>query len=155
MDAAPPPTYEHAIFFDVASAWVPYANDLPIMIGAGVRFFDIHEVWIRGGYFPPVGDDRNHAFGVTGYRIVLRPHRVVRPMFGALFAGVPATCFHDAMGNPSCTNSPLFIFAGTAGVRFEPKPWLGFFAQLSVGSDSYPNIFGMVEAGVTFALPLR
>jgi hypothetical protein len=79
----------------------------------------------------------------------------VRPTFGALFAGVPATCFHDSNGAPSCTNVPLFIFAGTAGVRFEPKPWLGVSAILSVGSDSYPNIFGMVEIGVSLVLPLR
>ena len=72
-----------------------------------------------------------------------------------MIAGVPATCSHDASGAPVCTDSPLFIFAATAGVRIEPVPWLGITATLSFGTDSYPNPFGMLELGVTLVLPFQ
>ena len=118
-----------------------------------MRVASIHEVWGRFGYMPN-GDDVGHAFGVGGYRVVLRPGRVVRPFFGGLFAGLPATCGHDSAGRPDCTSKALFIFAATGGVRFEPVPWLGLSVGLSLGTDTYPNPFGMVEAGVTFVIPL-
>jgi hypothetical protein len=143
-----------AVLVDVTSGFVPYANDAPIMVGAGLRFASIHEVWGRFGYMPN-GDDVGHAFGVLGYRAVLRPDRVVRPFLGALSAGLPATCGHDSAGRPDCTSKSLFIFAATGGVRFEPEPWLGLSLALSLGTDTYPNPFGMVEAGVSFALPVR
>lgn len=147
------PTYASAITFDVTTAFVPVANDVPIMLGAGVRFARFHEIWARGGYMP-TGDDVRLGFGVIGYRAALRPGKVVRPIFGGLAAGLPEQCGHDAQRNPSCERVPLFIFAGTAGVRFEPTPWLGIFAELSFGVDTYPNPFGMIEGGVSFFLPL-
>jgi hypothetical protein len=142
-----------AILVDVTSGFVPYANDVPIMPGAGLRVASVHEAWGRVGYMPN-GDDVGHAFGVVGYRAVLRPDRVVRPFLGGLAAGLPATCGHDGAGRPDCTSKALFIFAATGGVRFEPAPWLGLSLALSLGTDTYPNPFGMVEAGVSFAIPL-
>ncbi len=73
---------------------------------------------------------------------------------GGLFAGLPETCSHDSADNPVCTKTPIFIFAATGGLRVEPLPWLGVQLTVSLGLDSYPNPFGMVELGVTFALPL-
>jgi hypothetical protein len=143
-----------AVLVDVTGGFVPYANDVPLMVGAGVRFADIHEVWGRLGYMPN-GDDVGHAFGVGGYRVVLRPGRVVRPFLGGLVAGLPATCGHDREGRPDCSAKALFIFAAHGGVRFEPTPWLGLSLGLSLGTDTYPNPFGMVEAGVSFAIPVR
>jgi hypothetical protein len=143
----------NAILVDVTTGFVPYANDVPIMVGAGVRFADIHEGWGRFGYMPN-GDDVGHAFGVAGYRAVFRPGRVVRPFLGGLAAGLPATCGHDRAGRPDCTSKALFIFAATGGLRFEPAPWLGLSVGLSLGTDTYPNPFGMVEVGSIFALPL-
>lgn len=151
--AGSPPTWSSAVILELAEGFVPYANDIPLMVGAGLRFGDVHEIWARAGYMP-VGDDVGHGFGCAGYRAALRPHKVVRPVFGGLFAGLPATCTHDAMGRPSCTSTPLFILAATGGVRIEPAPWLGFSAVLSLGVDSYPNPFGMIEIAQTFALPL-
>ena len=69
-------------------------------------------------------------------------------------AGLPATCAHDGAGRPDCTPTALFIFAANGGVRFEPVPWLGLSLGLSLGTDTYPNPFGMVEAGLTFAIPV-
>jgi hypothetical protein len=143
-----------AVLVDATTGFVPYANDVPLMLGAGVRFASIHEVWGRLGYMPN-GDDVGHAFGVAGYREALRPGRVVRPFFGGLVAGLPATCGHDAEGRPDCSSKALFIFAAAGGVRFEPQPWLGLSVGLSLGTDTFPNPFGMVEAGVTFILPVR
>ena len=139
---------------DVTAGFVPFANDVPVMVGAGARIARIHEVWGRFGYMT-TGDDVRVAFGVAGYRLALRPDKLVRPLFGAMFAGLPATCTHDAEGRPSCTGAPLFIFAATAGVRVEPVPWLGVSSVLSLGTYTYPNPFGMVELGVSFAWPLR
>ncbi|CAN5536060.1 hypothetical protein BH09MYX1_BH09MYX1_41190 [soil metagenome] len=149
----PEKTWSSALFVDVTTAFVPVANDVPIMLGAGVRFARYHELWIRGGYMP-TGDDVRLGFGAIGYRAALRPGKVVRPIFGGLAAGLPETCTHDAARNPTCDHVPLFIVAATAGVRFEPTPWLGLFVDLALGIDSYPNPFGMVEGGVSFALPL-
>ncbi len=156
MDALPPdvPSFRTALLVEAATGWVPYANDVPLTIGVGVRFLDVHELWVRGGYFPR-GDDQWRGVGVGGYRVVFRPRRVVRPTIGAMVAGVSATCSHDSTGAPVCTDSPLFIFAATGGVRIEPAPWIGFSAIISFGTDSYPNPFGMVELAVTFALPLK
>lgn len=142
-----------ALVLDVTTGFVPYANDVPIMLGAGARFLRVHEVWGRFGYFP-TGDDRRYAFGVVGYRAVFRPDHVVRPVVGGLVAGLPTTCTHDASGSQTCAQTPLFIFAATGGVRFEPTRWLGISAMLSLGVDSYPNPFGMVELGVSFFIPL-
>lgn len=147
------PSWSSAVLVDLAASFVPVANDVPLMVGIGVRAHDVHEVWARIGYIP-VGDDVGHAFGVVGYRAALRPGRVVRPVVGGYFAGLPATCGHDAQGRPSCTPDPLFIFSAMGGVRVEPVPWLGVSGLLSLGMDSYPNPFGMVELAVTFALPL-
>ena len=149
----PAPTFRDALFVEASTAFIPYANDVPLMISGGVRFARIHEVWLRGG-FMPTGDDVRLGFGAAGYRVVLRPGSVVRPLFGGLFAGLPETCSHDAMGDPTCQRTPIFIFAATGGVRFEPVRWLGVALSLSFGLDSYPNPFGMVELGVSFALPL-
>ena len=148
------PAWSEALFLDVTAGFVPFANDVPVMVGAGARIARIHEVWGRFGYMT-TGDDVRVAFGVAGYRLALRPDKLVRPLFGAMFAGLPATCTHDAEGRPSCTGAPLFIFAATAGVRVEPVPWLGVSSVLSLGTDTYPNPFGMVELGVSFAWPLR
>jgi hypothetical protein len=141
-----------AVLVEASTGFVPYANDVPIMVGVGSRFLDVHEVWGRFAYMPN-GDDVGHAFGVVGYHAVLRPGRVVRPMFGALTAGLPATCGHHANGTPDCTSKALFIFAATGGVRFEPERWMGLWLALSLGTDTYPNPFGMVETGVSFAIP--
>jgi hypothetical protein len=154
----PPPrsrtrTFRQALLFDATIAFVPYANDVPIMVGVGVRIAGIHELWVRAGYIP-TGDDIGYAFGCGGYRVALRQHKLVRPLLGALFAGLPATCSHDEQGNPVCTQDPLFIIAATVGVRIEPKPWLGIFSILTLGTDTYPNPFGMIELGASFAIPL-
>lgn len=140
------------LFVEAASAFVPFAIDVPLMLGGGVRLGGVHELWARGGYIP-TGDDVGHGFGVGGYRAVLRPGKVVRPLIGGLVAGLPATCTHDAMRQPVCTDTPLFIFAATVGVRFEPEPWLGISSVLTLGNDTYPNPFGMMEIDVTFLLP--
>ncbi|HRI50354.1 MAG TPA: hypothetical protein PLW65_09265 [Pseudomonadota bacterium] len=145
--------YSQALFVDVTVGFVPYANDAPLMLGAGIRFAAIHELWARVGFIIGVGDDRGHTFGSAGYRVALRPGRRVRPLVGGLVAGLNATCTHDALGQPSCTPTPLFIFAATGGVRIEPVPWLGLFGVLTFGTDTYPNPFGMIELGVSFALP--
>jgi hypothetical protein len=147
------PTWANAVFIELASGFVPFANDVPLMVGIGVRAAGIHEVWARAGYMP-VGDDIGHGFGAVGYRAALRPERLVRPIVGGLVAGLPATCAHDAQGRPRCARPPLFIFAAHGGVRLEPVPWLGFSALLSLGVDTYPNPFGMVELAASFALPL-
>ncbi len=151
--AVPSSSWSSALFVELAASFVPYANDVPLVFGVGLRFADVHEVWARAGYMP-TGDDRTYGFGVVGYRAVLRPHRLVRPTVGGLFAALPATCGHDAAGKPSCAPDALFIVAATGGVRIEPVPWLGFAATLSLGVDSYPNPFGMIELAVSFALPL-
>lgn len=147
------PRWANAVFVELASSFVPLVDDVPLMLGIGVRVAAIHEVWASAGYMP-VGDDRRHGFGVLGYRAALRPGHLVRPIVGGLVAGLPATCGHDAMGQPSCTPVHIFIFAANGGVRLEPVPWLGVSALLSLGLDSYPNPFGMVELAATFALPL-
>lgn len=150
--STPARTWADAVFIDVAASFVPYANDVPLMVGIGVRFAGRHELYARAGYIP-VGDDRRYGFGCGGYRVALRPRKIVRPIFGAMVAGLPASCGHDAQGQPQCTAATLFIFAGTAGVRFEPVPWLGIFSALTLGTDSYPNPFGMLELGASLALP--
>ncbi len=147
------PNFENALFIEASTSFIPIANDVPLMISVGVRFAKLHEIWVRGGYMP-TGDDIRLGFGAIGYRAVFRPHKLVRPFFGGLFAGVPETCTHDSMGQPSCTKTPIFIIAATGGVRIEPVPWFGVNASLSFGMDTYPNPFGMVELGVSFALPL-
>jgi hypothetical protein len=146
-DEAPP-----SIFLEVSTAFVPLANDVPIMMGGGVRFARLHEVWARAGYMP-TGDDVGLRFGVAGYRVALRPTSVLRPIFGGLVAGLPKACGHDAAGTRVCEDFALFVFAATAGVRLDPTPWLGLFVEVALGIDSYPNPFGMVEGGVTFAVP--
>lgn len=145
--------FSTAIFIEPSTAFIPYANDVPLMLSAGVRVAKMHEMWLRAGYMP-TGDDIRLGFGATGYRIVLRPERVVRPFFGGLFAGLPESCTHDAAGNPTCTKVPIFIWSATAGLRIEPVPAVGINLSLSIGIDSYANPFGMVELGVSFALPL-
>ncbi len=158
-DTSPPrapasqPSYATAVFVERGVAFVPFAIDVPLMAGGGVRFAKVHELWARGGYIP-TGDDTGLGFGVGGYRIVLRPDKIVRPTFGLLFAGLPETCTHDAARRPLCTDHPLFIGAATFGVRFEPTRWLGISSVLTLGSDSYPNSFGMMEVVASFALPL-
>lgn len=149
----PAPEAPPAIVFELAEGFVPVANDIPLMIGAGVRLGGMHEIWARAGYMP-VGDDRGHAFGCAGYRATFRPAKVARPVIGGLVAGLPATCGHDEMGKPSCTDTPLFVFAATGGVRLMLTPWLGVSATVMLGVDSYPNPFGMVEISQTFVLPL-
>ncbi len=147
------PTYHEAIVLDVAVGFVPVANDVPLIVGGGVRFGAIHEIFARGGYMP-TGDDVGYGFGVLGYRAVFRPGELVRPVVGGYVAALPATCTHDDAGDPTCDPTALFIVSATGGLRLEPVPWLGLFALLSLGVDSYPNPFGMVELGATFALPL-
>lgn len=145
--------WSDAVFAELSTGFVPVANDVPWMAGIGVRAAGIHEVWARLGYMP-VGDDVGWGFGVVGYRAVFRPGRVVRPIAGGYFAGLPATCGHDEKGRPACTRDNLFIWSASGGVRFEPVPWLGVAATLALGVDSYPNPFGMVELATTFALPV-
>jgi hypothetical protein len=146
--------WSSAVFVELAASFVPVANDIPLMAGAGVRVRRIHEVWTRVGYIPVGGDDGGHGFGVVGYRAALRPGRVVRPILGGFLGGLPASCSHDSLGRPACTPDLLFILSANGGVRIEPLPWLGFSALLSFGIDSYPNPFGMVELASSFALPL-
>jgi len=148
-----PRTWSDALFLEFAASFVPYANDVPVMFGIGVRVAERHEFWGRIGYMP-TGDDAGYGFGVLGYRAAFRPHRLVRPVVGALIARLPATCGHDAAGTPTCAPTTLFIFAATGGVRLEPVPWFGVAATLALGVDSFPYPFGMVEIAATFALPL-
>jgi hypothetical protein len=77
-----------------------------------------------------------------------------RPVLGGLVAGLPTTCGHDSTGRRFCTSTPLFVFAATGGVRIEPTPWMGLSAVLSLGVDTYPMPFGMIELSQTFVLPL-
>jgi hypothetical protein len=149
----PPLDFSDAFLAEAAVAFVPYANDIPIMTGLGVRLANIHEIWVHGG-FMPTGDDVGLGFGVLGYRAVLRPERFARPLLGAFVAGLPETCTHDASGEPTCSSSRLFIASATGGLRLEPTPWLGVSIALAAGVDTYPNPFGMIELGLTFALPL-
>lgn len=142
-----------AVLLEVAASFVPVANDVPLMAGIGVRANGIHEVWARVGYIP-TGDDVGYGFGVVGYRAALRPGHVLRPVLGGFLAGLPASCGHDSLGRPSCAPDSLFILSATGGIRVEPVPSIGFSALLSLGVDSYPNPFGMVELATTFALPL-
>jgi hypothetical protein len=147
------PTWASAVLFELGEAFVPVANDIPLMAGAGLRFGGVHEIWARGGYIP-VGDDGGYGFACGGYRAAFRPTKIVRPLAGGLFAGLPASCSHDDMGRPVCTPDVLFIWAAQGGVRIEPVRWFGFSAVLSFGLDSYPNPFGMIEIVQTFVLPL-
>jgi hypothetical protein len=142
-----------AVVVESVAGFVPYANDVPLMAGLGVRFAHVHEVFARGGYMP-AGDDVRLGFGVFGYRAVLAPGRFVRPVFGGYVAGLPDSCVHDERGNPRCTPTNLWILSASGGVRLEPTRWLGIAAALSLGVDSYPNPFGMIELGLVFALPL-
>jgi hypothetical protein len=146
-------TYGTALFAEVSSGFVPYAKDVPLLFGGGVRFAHVHEVWARGGVML-TGDDRGLGLGVFGYRAALRPGRIVRPILGGFVAGLPETCGHDLQGNPSCTAKALFVFAASAGVRIEPVRWLGLFSEVALGVDTYPNPFAILQAGLTLALPL-
>jgi hypothetical protein len=141
-----------ALFVDVMTGFVPYANDVAVTVGVGLRIARRHEIYARAGLIP-TGDDRGHGAGTIGYRIALRPDKIVRPLFGAVVLGVPQTCGHDAWGRPDCAAPPLFVFAGTVGLRIEPTSWLGLFSVLTIGVDTFPNPFGMVEAGLNFPLP--
>ena len=47
------------------------------------------------------------------------------------------------------------LTSGTVSDSIEPVKWLGVNLSLAFGLDSYPNPFGMVELGVSFALPLN
>lgn len=145
--------WSSALFAESVAGYVPVANDVPLMLGLGVRALDIHEVWTRVGYMP-TGDDVGHGFAVVGYRAAFRPRHWIRPIVGAYFAGLPATCTHDEQGRPLCTPEPLFILSATGGIRLEPTPWFGAAFLLSLGADSYPNPFGMAELALSFALPL-
>lgn len=138
-------------FVEFATSFVPYANDAPFMLGGGVRIANRHEIWARGGYVL-TGDDRRLGFATGGYRYALRPGKLVRPVLGTLVAVIPETCGHDALGNPDCQKKPLFIFAGTAGVRFELSEGFAVAATLTLGTDSYPNPFGMIEGAFVFTL---
>jgi hypothetical protein len=150
--AAAPRTYRTAVFTEAAAAFIPYANDLVMMVGVGLRLAEIHELWARVGYIP-IGDDTGYGVGSGGYRVAFRPRRIVRPLLGVLLAGESATCDHNMYGRPTCSPTPLFIFSGTVGVRLEPVPWLGIATTLAAGTDSYPHPFGMLELAVSFALP--
>lgn len=151
-EAAEPQVDRSAVFAELSVGFVPVANDVPLIVGAGWRVDRIHEIWARIGHMP-AGDDVGLGFGVVGYRAALRPGRLLRLILGAYFAGLPATCTHDDRGRPSCTSDRLFIWSATGGVRVEPAPWVGVAALLSLGADSYPNPFGMIEIATTFTLP--
>jgi hypothetical protein len=147
------PVSASALLVEATSGFVPFGNDVPLMLGVGVELAQRHELLARVGWMP-TGDDVNHAFGVVGYRAVFRPGRWVRPYVGALVVGLPATCGHDALSRPACAATPLFIFSATGGVRFEPTPWLGLAVALSAGVDTFPNPFAMLEVGVVWRFPL-
>lgn len=150
--AAPGRTYRDAIFVETWLGFAPVFNDIIPMVGIGVRIADRHELWARAGYIP-YGDDRTYGIGAGGYRVAFRPRRIVRPLLGVLIAGEAATCSHEADGHQSCKPDPLFFFAANVGLRLEPRPWLGFSAALSAGSDSLGYPFGDVEIGMSLALP--
>lgn len=123
------------------------------MLSIGVRIADIHEVWARGGFFAN-GWDVGYTLAAVGYRAALRPRRLVRPLVGALIAGEPATCTGiSPTGHPMCSRHPLFYFAANAGLRLEPRPWLGILSTLSIGVDSIGFPFGLIDFGVSLALP--
>ncbi len=145
---------EHALLVEVSTGFVPEANDVPMMLSAGLRLGGAHEAWIRGGYMP-TGDDAGLGFFALGYRVVLRRDRWLRPILGGLGAALPEQCTHDAARRPTCERVPLFVVAATAGLRIEPVRTLGFYAQVALGMDSYPNPFGMAEAGMTVVLPFE
>lgn len=149
---APERSAEHAFLVELSTGFVPVANDVPMMLSAGLRLAGAHEVWVRGGYMP-TGDDAGLGFFALGYRVVLRRDRWLRPILGGLGAVLPEQCTHDAERRPTCDRIPLFVVAATAGLRIEPVRTLGFYAQVALGMDSYPNPFGMAEAGMTVVLP--
>ena len=140
------------LFADVLTAFVPYANDVPVMMGGGVQVALRHEIFAHVGLFP-TGDDRGYGVAEIGYRYATRPGKWLRPLFGGRIAAVPATCGHDDVGRPQCVAQGLFIFAASVGLRVEPQPWIAVSSSLSIGVDSYPNPFGMVDVGLTFPLP--
>ena len=152
--SAEPAQWQDALVLETASGFVPFANDVPLMLGIGIRAASVHEVWARVGYMP-TGDDVGHGFGCLGYRAVLPGYGIVRPVVGGLLAALPSTCGHDAFGRPTCEPEPLFIAAATGGVRLQLQPWFGVGLHASLGVDSYPNPFGMLELASTFALPLQ
>lgn len=90
-----------------------------------------------------------YAIAAVGYRAALRPRRLVR----AFIAREPATCTGIANGHPMCQRNPLFYFAANVGLRLEPRPCLGFLSTLSIGIDSIGFPFGVIEVGVSLALP--
>ncbi len=147
-----PKEAENAFLVELSTGFVPEANDVPMMLSAGLRLAGAHEVWVRGGYMP-TGDDAGLGFFALGYRVVLRRDRWLRPILGGLGAVLPEQCTHDAERRPTCDRVPLFVVAATAGLRIEPVRTLGFYAQVALGMDSYPNPFGMAEAGMTVVLP--
>ena len=150
--AAPARTWRDAVFVEALVGFSPIFNDVPLMVGLGVRIADIHEPWARAGFFAN-GWDVGYAIAAVGYRAALRPRRLVRPLVGAFIAGEPATCTGIANGHPVCHPTPLFYFAANGGLRLEPRPWLGFLSTLSIGIDSIGFPFGMIEVGVSLALP--
>lgn len=141
-----------ALFVEASTGWIPFANDVPWMLSVGVRFARVHELWGRGGFIP-TGDDVRLGLGAIGYRVAFAPESVLRPIVGVLAAGLPETCGHDALGRPSCERTPIFVFAATLGARIEPVRWFGIYATIAAGVDTYPNPFGMIETGLTFAWP--
>ncbi len=151
--AAPTRTFRDAVFVEAFVGFSPIFNDVPLMLSIGVRIADIHEVWARAGFFAN-GWDVGYAIAAVGYRAALRPHRLVRPLVGFLIAGEPATCTGiSPTGHPMCSSEPLFYFAANGGLRLEPRPWLGILSTLSIGVDSIGFPFGLIDFGVSFALP--
>lgn len=151
--AAPARTYRDALFVEALVGFSPIFNDVPLMVGLGVRVADVHELWARAGVFVN-GWDIGYGIGAIGYRAALRPRRRVRPLVGAFIAGEPATCTGlTSAGHPMCHPDPLFYFAANGGLRLEPRPWLGVLSTLSIGVDSIGFPFGMIEVGMSLALP--
>ena len=151
--AAPQRTFRDAVFVEAFVGFSPIFNDVPLMLSVGVRIADVHEVWARAGFFAN-GWDVGYAIAGVGYRAALRPHRIVRPLVGVLIAGEPATCTGiTSTGHPMCSPNPLFYFAANGGLRLEPRPWLGILSTLSIGVDSIGFPFGLIDLGVSFALP--
>lgn len=151
--AAPARSFRDAVFVEAFVGFSPIFNDVPLMLSLGVRIADIHEVWARAGLFAN-GWDVGYTIAAVGYRAALRPRRRVRPLVGALIAGEPATCTGiSPTGHPMCSPHPLFYFAANGGLRVEPRPWLGILSTLSIGVDSIGFPFGLIDFGISLALP--
>jgi hypothetical protein len=132
--------FEQAVAVAGVARWVPNGG----MVGAraSVRFATNHELLVEVTKVGWRADDYVSVFG--GYTYVGRPQSVVRPYLGPLLGYVAST-----------TGAPSFFSAvGVLGLRVEPIPVLGFFAEGFLGYISVnPMLVAALGGGIQVALP--